>query len=125
MVALPKLAGRKVRAPEGRVLGNAQGCQGRPWHYGKGHRNQTAEGSEGDQARVKRWGKSPPGSGVTRDAGNPHPEQGQTGGIREWPAPTNPRVGRREVSGNRHPREMTTTHVGTELGLQNHHLPHP
>ncbi len=44
----------------------------------------------GDQARVKRWGKSPPDPRVTWDAGNPHPEQGQTGRKGEWPAPKTP-----------------------------------
>jgi len=47
-----------------------------------------------DQARVKRWGKSPPDPEATLGAGNPHLEQGQTGEERDWPDPKNPRVGR-------------------------------
>ena len=36
------------------------------------------------QARVKRCGKSAPGPGASRDAGKPHPEQGQIGGRLRW-----------------------------------------
>ena len=59
------------------MLGNAQASRG----DGKCHRNYTADGPTcRTQARVKRCGKSAPGPGANRDAGKPHPEQGQIGG---------------------------------------------
>src|SRR5690606_4139576 len=70
---------RKVRTPQGRVLGNSQA--GRP--DGKCNREQTADGLRA-QARVKGWSKSPPadratgparqtppGARPSRDAGGP------------------------------------------------------
>jgi len=60
---------RKVRAPQGRVVGNAH--PGRP--AGQCHRKQTAEKS----VRVKRWGKSSPRHRWRCRHGKPHPEQGQ------------------------------------------------
>lgn len=50
---------RKVRAPQGRALGNTQAAQA----DGKWHRNYTASGPRKRvRARVKWWGKSPPAS---------------------------------------------------------------
>ena len=56
----PWARSRKVRTPQGRVLGNAQA--GKP--DGKCHREQTADGLRA-QARVKRWCKRPPASQET------------------------------------------------------------
>ena len=61
---------RKVRTPQGRMLGNSQA--GRP--DGKCNREQTADGLWGShipgaQVRVKRWCKRPPalrGTGAAR-----------------------------------------------------------
>jgi hypothetical protein len=41
--------------------------------------NQTACRPQGWQARVKRWGKSPPPREQSRGHGKPHPVQGQIG----------------------------------------------
>jgi hypothetical protein len=65
---------RKVRTPQGTVLGNSQA--GQP--DGKCSRKQTANGLR-TQARVKRWCKRPPVLRVTGAACKPHREQGQAG----------------------------------------------
>ena len=67
---------RKVRAPQGRVLCNAE--RGRP--QGKCHRKHTACGHR-PPVRVKRRGKSPPASMMTLKRGKPHLEQDQIGGL--------------------------------------------
>jgi hypothetical protein len=60
--------GRKVRAPQDRVVGNADRSRGQ----GKCHRKHTADGRgrrsspPADQVRVKRCGKSAPAAEVTR-----------------------------------------------------------
>src|SRR4029077_10870680 len=61
---------RKVRAPQGRLPGNAWAPRG----DGKGHREQTALYP---RVRVKRWGKSPPRAWQQAWHGNPQSEQGQ------------------------------------------------
>jgi len=72
MVAVRRLDGvsRKVRAPQGRLPGNAWAPQG----DGQGHREQTALYP---RVRVKRWGKSPPRAWQQAWHGNPQSEQGQ------------------------------------------------
>ena len=90
---------RKVRAPQGRLPGNAWAPQG----DGKGHRKQTAP-SLG--VRVKRWGKSPPRVWQQTWHGNPQSEQGQISSETR-PGSFELRVGRVEVVGDNHPREMT------------------
>ena len=65
---------RKVRTPQGTVLGNSQA--GQP--DGKCSRKQTADGLR-TQARVKRRCKRPPVLWVTGAACKPHREQGQAG----------------------------------------------
>ncbi len=62
-VAVANERSRKVRTPQGTVLGNSQ--TGKP--DGKRNREQTADGVErgnpdGPQVRVKRWCKRPPAS---------------------------------------------------------------
>ncbi len=64
--------GRKVRAPQGRVLANGQ--EGRP--YGKCHRNYTADPVSAScghvmEARVKWCGKSAPAVGQPAGRVNP------------------------------------------------------
>ena len=69
-------ARRKVRAPQGRMPGNARAPRG----DGKCSREQTADGpGSGAQARVKGCGKSAPGRWQQGSHGKPHPEQGQIG----------------------------------------------
>src|SRR2546423_15198847 len=72
MVAVRRFHGalRKVRAPEGRLPGNAWAPQG----DGTGHRKQTALYP---RARGKRGGKSPPRTWQQARHGNPQSEQGQ------------------------------------------------
>jgi hypothetical protein len=65
---------RKVRTPQGTVLGNSQA--GQP--DGKCSRKQTADGLR-TQARLKRWCKRPPVHRVTGAACKPHRVQGQAG----------------------------------------------
>src|SRR5206468_12866894 len=60
---------RKVRTPQGKVLGNSQGARA----HGKCNREQTASGRSGrepraQRARVKRCGKSAPAAPVTASA---------------------------------------------------------
>ena len=64
---------RKVRTPQGRTLGKTQAAKA----DGKWNREETA----GAQApvRVKRWGKSPPATVVTRRLVKPRPVQGEAG----------------------------------------------
>ncbi len=105
-----KARSRKVRAPAGRLPGNAWAPKG----DGQGNREQTADGPrERDQARVKRWGKSPPRGWQQRRHGNPQSEQGQISGevgphrsrFREDEGAA---AGRPlEVAGDGHPRQMT------------------
>jgi hypothetical protein len=66
---------RKVRTPQGRTLGKTQAAKA----DGKWNREETA----GAQAsvRVKRWGKSPPATVVTRRLAKPRPVQGETGSV--------------------------------------------
>jgi len=66
--------GRKVRAPQGRTLGNAQ--RGRPLESATEKKPPKAYSLV---ARVKRWGKSPPDAAATPYAGMPRPEQDQIG----------------------------------------------
>ena len=66
---------RKVRAPKGRVPGNAWGARA----HGKCHRKQTASNPRGREVRVKRCGKSAPRRWQHRWQGKPHPEQDQIG----------------------------------------------
>ena len=111
---------RKVRAPQGRLPGNAWAPQG----DGQGHRKQTAPDSG---VRVKRWGKSPPRAWQQAWHGNPQSEQGQVSSETR-PGSFELRVGRVEVVGDSHPREMTICPPSggqTELGLWpcRHHLP--
>lgn len=80
--------GRKVRAPKGRVVGNAH----RPQGQGKCHREQTAGRPAMATARVKRRGKSSPRTGRPGRHGKPHPEEDRIGGSR-CPR-SGPRVGR-------------------------------
>src|SRR5204862_6920687 len=72
MVAVRRFHGalRKVRAPQGRLPGNAWAPQG----DGTGHRKQTALYP---RVRVKRWGKSPPRAWQQAWHGKPQSEQGQ------------------------------------------------
>jgi hypothetical protein len=57
MIAGAARLSRKVRAPPGRLPGNAWAPKG----DGQGHRKQTAPGRRKPAGvRVKRWGKSPP-----------------------------------------------------------------
>src|SRR6266567_4553049 len=90
---------RKVRAPQGRLPGNAWAPQG----DGSGHRKQTALYP---RVRVKRWGKSPPRAWRQARHGNPQSEQGQVSSETR-PGSFELRVGRVEVAGDSHPREMT------------------
>ncbi len=81
--------GRKVRAPQGRVVGNAH----RSREQGQCHRDQTAgRPASLATARVKRRGKSSPRSGRPDRHGKPHPEEDRIGGSR-CPR-SDPRVGR-------------------------------
>lgn len=85
--------GRKVRAPTGKVVGNAH----RPRGQGKCHREQTAGRSASPTtARVKRRGKSSPRIGQPIRHGKPHLEEDRIGGSR-CPRP-DPRVGRSRPS---------------------------
>ena len=89
---------RKVRAPQGRVVGNAH----RPRGQGKCHREQTADGLRA-QARVKRWGKSPPPALVTGRARQTPPgerpnRQGRLFGATRWSASFDLWVGRSSLS---------------------------
>lgn len=58
----PQGPGRKVRAPQGRTLGNTQ--EGRPSDSATESKPPPPRGG----VRVKRWGKSPPDAAVTRHA---------------------------------------------------------
>ena len=97
---------RKVRAPQGTVPGNARAPRG----DGKCHREQTADGGRltpTAQARVKRWGKSPPRAPATAVARQTPPgarPSRSDGAARPVRAPGRPH----EASGNRRPREMTS-----------------
>ena len=64
---------RKVRTPKGRTLGKSQAAKA----DGKWHRKETAGGAsrEAPPVRVKRWGKSPPATVVTRRLAKPRPVQ--------------------------------------------------
>ena len=84
--------GRKVRAPQGKVAGNAR----RPRGQGKCHRDQTAGRLATATVRVKRRGKSSPRSGRLDRHGKPHLEEDRIGGSR-CPRP-DPRVGRWRAS---------------------------
>lgn len=82
-------AGRKVRAPQGKVPGNAWAARA----DGKCHREQTAERRlRACVARVKRCGKSAPRRRQRRRHGKPHLEQDRIG-VR-WRGPRRTRVGR-------------------------------
>ena len=82
--------------------------------------------SRGDQARVKRCGKSAPGSGASRNAGKPRSEQGQIEGRlrsseRSAAPGCCPRVGCIDPAGDDGTREMAAarrSRRGTESGLQ-------
>ncbi len=67
---------RKVRPPQGRVVGNAN----RERSQGKCHRKHTACPPSGGPVRVKRRGKSSPRLRRRRRHGKPHPEQAGIGG---------------------------------------------
>ena len=83
---------RKVRAPKGKVAGNAR----RPRGQGQCHRDQTAGLLATATARVKRRGKSSPHPGRPGWHGKPHLEEDRIGGSR-CPRP-DPRVGRWRAS---------------------------
>ena len=108
-------ARRKVRAPQGRMPGNARAPRG----DGKCSREQTADGpGNGAQARVKGCGKSAPGAWQQASHGKPHPEQGQIGDCgAACPAsvPGRPLEARSDPG----PRQMIPSADGrsTELGL--------
>jgi len=70
---LPPFSWRKVRAPQGRVPGNAWEARA----YGKCHRKYTAGTSV--PVRVKWCGKSAPRVWQQTWQGKPHPEQDQIG----------------------------------------------
>jgi hypothetical protein len=123
--------GRKVRTPQGRVLGNAQAERS---DTGATENTPPMAGSKAaslpDQVRVKWWGKSPPRSWRHDRQGKRHPEQGQIGGHEEWApepllngCPDRWSSGRlHEARGNSRSREMIVTgsvaiRVGTESGL--------
>jgi len=82
--------------------------------------------SRGDQARVKRCGKSAPDSGASRNAGKPRSEQGQIEGRlrsseRSAAPGCCPRVGCIDPAGDDGTREMAAarrSRRGTESGLQ-------
>src|SRR5437773_3939402 len=113
MVAVRRFHGalRKVRAPEGRLPGNAWAPRG----DGKGHRKQTALYP---RVRVKRWGKSPPRAWQQAWHGNPQSEQGQ---ISSETRPGSPelRVGRVRWLATAIPERRPSARLGgqTELGL--------
>jgi len=67
--------GRKVRAPQGRVPGNAWGARA----HGKCNRKYTARPLSSGQVRVKWCGKSAPRGWQQTRHGKPHPEQDQIG----------------------------------------------
>jgi len=77
-VAAWSLTGRgKVRAPKGRVVANGDTFPERG-AMESATETQTADGPrKGDQARVKRRGKSPPPRWRHRGQGKPHPEKGR------------------------------------------------
>ena len=92
---------RKVRAPLGRVPGNAWAARA----DGQCNREQTADGPPcGAQVRVKRCGKSAPRDRQRKRHGKPHPEQGQIGEHQAWPASFPGRL--LEVRGDADPRGM-------------------
>ncbi len=115
---------RKVRTPEGRELGNAQAGRPDGKCHRKGNRPPVHWRMRYRQARVKRWGKSPPAVLVTGRLGKPLPEQGQIGA--DAVARSARGSGRPlEAAGNGGPRWMTTARCepGTGSGLQAGSLP--
>ncbi len=103
---------RKVRAPQGRVPGNAWGPRWRRRGYGKCRRKQTARRLSSRRVRVKRCGKSAPRRWQQRWQGKPHPEQDQIG--THGRGPRRVRVGRLRPAATRVPDEWLST---TEPGL--------
>lgn len=97
--------GRKVRAPQSRVLGNAQ--WGKP--RGKCHRKQTARrGLRPSAGKGENVGQEPTGVRGDAGAGKPHPEQGRTGG---GLLARCPRVAPLEVRGDTDPGGMVAAFV--------------
>jgi len=106
--------GRKVRTPQGTVVGNAHRAKAQ----GKCHREQTADGSatSGPQARVKRCGKSAPLAWRHAGHGKPHREQGQIGDDGVARAEKSPglaaRVARQRATSDKWPRPFGVTGFG-------------
>src|SRR3954454_25099449 len=84
---IPSGMPRKVRAPQGKVPGNAWAARA----DGKCHRKYTADIRK-EWVRVKWCGKSAPRAWQHEWQGKPHLEQGQIGEL--WRGPRRSRVGR-------------------------------
>ena len=104
------VAARKSRGKSGlrRVLGLVTPGRGDPTESATENRPPMA--AQADQARVKRWGKSPPPDWQQDGHGKPPREQDQIGRRTAQAArvdPTEPAGRSHEVSGDIHPRGMT------------------
>ena len=106
------VAGRKVRAPQGRVPGNSWRAQ----VHGKCHRKYTARSCFGSaRVRVKWCGKSAPRGWQQAWQGKPHPEQDQIG--ERSCGPHGSRVGRLRPAVTHGPDEwLSTTEPGLSAG---------